>query len=178
MDQHQLRCNLLKFPELDKIHGAPTYSKLREIKDQIKANASSVWSELGGGAHAHLGLVLTNGEYANITEMPYIFPAHPGPLEILALTAQHAETRMREDHKVIIRVFRKATDLQKAVTRQIVKARDPIYIKTLRDRSTNTIQVSVHMVLAYLFTTYGTIEPEVLRGRKLKFREMAHALWL
>jgi len=76
----------------------------------------------------------------------------------------------------LIRVFLKATDLQKAVTRQIVKARDPVYIKTLRDRSTNTILVSVSMVLAYLFTTYGETDPEGLRERKLKVRGLTYEL--
>ena len=55
-----------ELPNLNNIHGEATYIKLREIKDQIKANASSVLSELGGGAHGHLGLVLTNGEYTHI----------------------------------------------------------------------------------------------------------------
>ena len=43
-----------EFPDLDKINVAPNYSKLRKIKGQIKANASSVSSELGGGTHDHL----------------------------------------------------------------------------------------------------------------------------
>ena len=61
-----------KFPELEKIYGAPSCTKLREINGQIKANPSSVSSELGGGAHDHLGLVRTNGEYTNITATPFI----------------------------------------------------------------------------------------------------------
>ena len=55
-----------EFPELDKIHGVPSYAKLREIKDQIKANHSIISSELGGRVHGNLGLVLTNGEYTHI----------------------------------------------------------------------------------------------------------------
>jgi len=35
-------------------------------------------------------------------------------LKILELTAKYVETCMREDHKVLIRVFRKETDLQSA----------------------------------------------------------------
>ena len=100
-----------KVPELNKIHGAPICAKLRETKDQVKANASSVSSELGGRAHGHLGLVLTDGKYAKITATPYICPAHPGPMEISVLMAQHLETRMREDHTALIQVFREATDL-------------------------------------------------------------------
>ena len=93
--------------------------------------------------------MLTDSEYANITATPYIRPAHPGPLEISALTAQHAEIRMQEDHKALIRVFREAMDLQKYVIKKIAKAIDPVYIKTLRKRKTNTIQASVPTVLAY-----------------------------
>ena len=69
-----------EFPELNKIKGAPSYTNLHEIKDQIKANVWSVSSEPGGGAHGHLGLVLTDSEYANITATPYICPAYPGSL--------------------------------------------------------------------------------------------------
>ena len=161
-----------EFPELDKIHGEPTYAKLCKIKDQIKANALSVSSELGRGAHGHLGLVLTNSEYASITATRYIPPAHPGPLDIPALTVYHVETRIREDHKALIRVFCEVTDLHKAVIKQIVKVVYPVYIKSLRDRITNTIQADVPIVLAYLFTTYVTIEPEVFRERKIKVREI------
>ena len=37
-----------EFPELDKIYDSPYYANLREIKDQIRANVTSVSSELGG----------------------------------------------------------------------------------------------------------------------------------
>ena len=142
-----------EFPELNKIHGEPSYTKLREIKDQIKAITSSVSIELGGGAHGHLELVLTKGEYENITATPYVRPENPGPLTIPALTAQHAENRMREDHKALIRVFREVKDLQKSITKQIIKAIELSYVKNLRNRNTNTIQADVPNVLAYLFTT-------------------------
>jgi len=40
----------------------------------------------------------------------------------------------------------------------------------------NTIQASVPTVLAYLITTYGMIEPEVLREFKLKVCEMTYGI--
>jgi len=61
-----------EFPKLDKIHGAPTYAKLRETEDQIKANTSIVSSKLGVGPHVHLGLELIKNEYANITATAYV----------------------------------------------------------------------------------------------------------
>ena len=83
---------------------------------------------------------------------------------------------MRKYHKALIRVFRKVTDLQKSITKQIVKAIYPVHIKTLRNRNTHTTETDVTKVLAYLSTTYNTIYPEVLGERKLKVCEMVYDL--
>ena len=48
---------------LTKIHGEPTYFSLNILKQELKANASGVTWDLGGGAHGHLGLLLTPTEY-------------------------------------------------------------------------------------------------------------------
>ena len=45
-----------EFKELTKIHGEPTFESLKKIKDELKANASAVTSDLGGGANGHLAL--------------------------------------------------------------------------------------------------------------------------
>ena len=78
--------------------------------------------------------------------------------------------------KALICFFREVIDLQKSTAKHIVKAIDPVYIKTLRSIKTNTIQEYAPAVLAYLFTTYITIELEVLRGHKLKVCDMVYAL--
>ena len=48
-----------EFPILDRIHNEPTYQTLKTLKKQLKANAITVVSDLGGGQFGHLGLVLT-----------------------------------------------------------------------------------------------------------------------
>ena len=118
-----------EFPELNTIHSEPTYDTLQLIKDQIKVNTSSVTRNLGGGA---LGLVLTNGEYSNITATPYVYPVCPGPLTIPVLTVYHVANRIQEYHNGLICVFHEVTDVEKTITKQIIKAIDLIYIKMLR----------------------------------------------
>ena len=72
-----------EFPELTKIHGAPNYPTLRIIKDEMKANAHSVASDLGGGVHGHYGLIVNPREYTMVPgTIPYVRPTHPGPLVI------------------------------------------------------------------------------------------------
>ena len=47
------------FPtQVTPIVGEPTYATLKTLKDQLKANAASVPTTLGGGNHGYLGLIL------------------------------------------------------------------------------------------------------------------------
>ena len=48
------------------IQGTPTNKTLKRLKTELRANASSVESDLGGGDHGYLGLVLTDVKYASI----------------------------------------------------------------------------------------------------------------
>ena len=66
------------YPELTKITGELTITSLLKIKNELKANAQSVPSTLGGRQHGHLGLVLTTDEYKTVTHgTPYIKPTLP-----------------------------------------------------------------------------------------------------
>ena len=46
------------YPELSRIVGEPTLIALITLCNEIKANAQTVESKLGGGDHGHLGMVL------------------------------------------------------------------------------------------------------------------------
>ena len=49
-----------QYPVLTKVHDTPTYALLKHIKDEMKANATNVQCDLGGGKYGHLGLVLVS----------------------------------------------------------------------------------------------------------------------
>ena len=53
-----------EYPVLTKISGKPDYENLKIIKEELKANAGKVQCDLGGGNDGHLGLVLSDAEYA------------------------------------------------------------------------------------------------------------------
>ena len=78
---------VFEYPVLTPIQGQPTYAAMKVIKDEMKANLASVPKDLGGGANGHLGLMLTQAEYANVSLIQYVRPVHPGalviPLELL-----------------------------------------------------------------------------------------------
>src|SRR5687767_9833074 len=63
---------------LTRVHRKPTFDSLKIIQDKLKANASSVPSTLGGGMHGHLGLLLTDTQYATVSATLFVKPVNPG----------------------------------------------------------------------------------------------------
>ena len=70
------------------IQGTPTNKSLKRLKQELRANASSVKSDLGGGDYGYLGLVLTNAEYTSVSPTVFTAPAYPQPLNIQTGTDQ------------------------------------------------------------------------------------------
>ena len=42
------------------IRGKPTFETLHKLQNEVKANAKSIYYNIVGGVHGHLGLVLTD----------------------------------------------------------------------------------------------------------------------
>ena len=158
-----------EFPVLTKITGQPIYTLLKKIKDELMANAASVTCELGGGLNGHLGLVLTPLEYTNVNVTPYNKPIHPGTLVIPGGNLPNYQRQeMRDDHKEAIRLAREADNVERALKKQLVKAIPEMYLQRFHNCLTNTFTDPLHVMLTYLFTTYGEITPEDLTSQKEK----------
>ena len=70
-----------KHPVLTVIRGEPTYETLHHIKNELKANASSVPTTLGGGNHGYLDMILTPADYLRIAPTdPFTRPPNAGVL--------------------------------------------------------------------------------------------------
>ena len=91
-DTHFERANLTP------IRGKPTYETVHKLWNEIKANARSVYSHLGGGTHGHLGLVLTAAQYADISNTVFTCPSHPVPLAIPLATTSVQRSTLQDAH--------------------------------------------------------------------------------
>ena len=83
----------IKYPTPNTIHGEPTNEMLKGLNTELRANSSSVDTNLGGGDHVYLGLILADQEYLRITPIPTQFqaPTWPGTF-IIAPAATAVET--------------------------------------------------------------------------------------
>jgi len=155
-----------EYSSLTKIQGIPTYEPLRKIKNEMKANAASVPCDLGGGNNGHLGLILSIPEYANVSLTPYCRPLHPGILNIPVGTPNYEATRLTSEHKELIRLNREANNIEASLLKQLGHALPDLYLKSFRNQFSNTFTSDIPTILHYLFTTYGYITPEELKGQE------------
>ena len=93
------RDTYFRFPELKRIHSEPTPDTLLNLKIQIKANATSLPSNLRDRLHGHLGLAISNNKYALISNAPFISPMHPGPLTIPPRITSALAIVLKETHQ-------------------------------------------------------------------------------
>ena len=94
------------FPIIPREPGLPYFLKIKSVHKKGKANAASVSSTLGGGAHGLLGLGLSPPTYLQTTGINFHWPANPGllPQNVIGTSTQMAE--IVRYHKEELRVYR------------------------------------------------------------------------
>jgi hypothetical protein len=112
-----------EYTDLDRIHGEPNPENLLRFQKQLKANARSVYSNLGGGQHGHLFLVLSDTAYALISNTPFTRPTHPGTLAIPAGSTEAQIQGLKDAHQAQLTSFKEVTGVEQALKQQIIKAR-------------------------------------------------------
>jgi hypothetical protein len=163
-----------EFPELTKLQGEPNAESLHTLRNELKANAQAVYSNLSDGAHGHLALVLSDAQYALITAQPFVRPVFPGPLTIPAGTTAPMAVVLKEAHQESIRIFREVQGVEKALIQQIVQAVQAPYLASLRDRTSNSLRGTVYEILAHLQGVYGRVSPQMLEDRDNELRNMVY----
>lgn len=101
------------------ISGEPQYESLKKLKKELKADAKSVPSTLGGGDNGLLGLVLTPEEYANVFATPFVHPVRPAALTILPLTPSHDIICLQQEHERDMATYEDYTAVETLLKKQI-----------------------------------------------------------
>jgi hypothetical protein len=161
-------------PELTKIIGIPTYDTLHKLNQEIKSNAISVHSNLGGGQHGHLGLVVSPTAYAILSNMAYERPTLPATLDVPATASKHSQDLLERTHTESLRLFHEVRGVERALTQQIVSAVNPQYIAAMRNRSTGQFTGTIYQLLQYLLTVYGKITPSQLLELEHETKTLAY----
>ena len=143
------------------IRGELTHKSLKRLKLELQSNASSVETDLGGGNHGYLGLVLTDEEYATIPNtQPFVAPNYPPTLVIPPMSTQIQAIELKEQHNEAKRLYLECKNVEKALLQHIQDAVEDKYIESLVDEYTNLLTGDVPLILDYLFYNYGKVRSE------------------
>ena len=163
--------NLFERTNLIPIRGEPTFKMIHKLRNEIKENARSVYSNLGGGSHGHLVLVLTDTHYALIYPNPFVYPTHQGPFIIPDVTTAHTNSNMRIAHTEEVHLLREVKGVEKAFVKQIFGTVEEAYIADIRNRTTNLINKTVAGVLTQLQENCGQLMPHKLLEQEDIFKK-------
>ena len=77
-----------EYPEWTKIHGEPTYMIILNMTKELKVNAQSQRSDIGGYHYGYLPLVIPEAEFLTLHyTAAIVFPVAPAPFNIVAGTS-------------------------------------------------------------------------------------------
>ena len=147
-----------EYPELTKIHGEPDATTLLNMTKELKANAQSQRSSLGGGHYGYLSLVISQVEYMTLpNSAPLLVPIAPPPFTVppgtTAVQSMVLKTTWENDTKD----FSEYMSMQLALKNQICQAIDMRYLKAIRNTITNSITRPVLEILSFLKSRYGRV---------------------
>ena len=171
---HSVKDTYFQHKVLTKITGKPTFATLQTLHIELKANAGSVPSTLGGGSLGHLGLLLPPAAYATLQppSIPWVTPVHPGPLAPPATATPDELASARAVWQESFDQFQICQSTEKALIAQTVEAVDSIYLRALLNRNTGQYTTSITSLMNHLFMTYGKLTPQQVKAKETEVGNM------
>lgn len=151
------------YSTIEQIKGEPSHHSIKEVERKLIKNASSIPSELGGGQHGYLGLVLA-AEKCNLATGSTFSP-HPNPGSIPTFPDHPTQPQIAQissTHKERLRLWRQQHNVIKALKKQLTNAFEDKLLKEKEDTCTGFNNVSIQEIIQCLYDRFGEVAPSEL----------------
>jgi hypothetical protein len=148
---------------LPTVQGEPGYQTIHATRKFLQANSRAIDTHLGGGTLGHLGLIILEASYPQISPTtngePTFWVTPPAPGRAPAATDGTAAKISAACHlwEEDVQTYRTCTSVQQALKKQIISVFEPIYLDILNDNMVGYANISARDMLDHLFDTYGNI---------------------
>jgi hypothetical protein len=138
-------------PVLPNIDHEPTFEDTQFTTRLLNENSISVPSMSGGGAHGHLGIIMTQVDYSAISATPWAEPYTPGAIPTIAAGTNAVDAayieRVRDEFR---RIHTNRINVDQALKCIILDAYDNIYTSQLEDYllhyvNSSALEISMHL---------------------------------
>jgi hypothetical protein len=117
----------------------------------------------GGGAHGHLGIIMTQVEYAAISASPWVEPFNPNAIPIIPPGTNAVDAaQLARMHAECQRIYTNIINVDQALKILILEAYYNMYNSQLEDYLLQYANLSALEILMHLKQTYGFINPTQL----------------
>jgi hypothetical protein len=156
---------LASFPHtiLPTVEGEPDYQTIHATRKFLQSNSRAINTHLGGGTLGHLGLIISDAAYSNISpptageptvwETPNAPGRAPSTTDGTAAQLSAARHVLEED----VQTYRTCTSVQQALKKQIIGVFEPMYLEILNENMVGYANIPEIDMLDHLFKTYGNI---------------------
>jgi len=143
------------------------------LTKEIYANACTIPSLHGGGAHGHLGFVMDATAYQQHSTTAFVLPAHPGtnPNHPTGATSAQIQESIRAFNSLLAG-HSLAITVHEELKKQLLLAVDRLYLVALEDAIFGFANVTVADMLTHLNTPYGTITCSNLEKNRASIRTL------
>ena len=157
-------------PTLTRIVGQPTYEQVKELNEELNANAASIVTTRGGGAHGYLAITVSPTIYATLTSTAFVAPTMPPPVDPAGMTGPQIANanRIFNEQKA---EFHSYINLQNALKKQLIAAVDPLFLRTIRQPYVGFANSTFRDMLQHLYKTHADISADDLDENDRKMRE-------
>ena len=126
-----------EFQELTPLNGEPALNTLQKMLTQLKANASSVPTNLVRGRHSFIGVILSTVSYVSLAPLTSTqCPTHPGTLTFPPNLMQYAIVLSKTQHDDVMRSYHLYLLVKCALIHQVLDDIESKYLNRLRNRLT------------------------------------------
>ena len=148
--------NYFDHQKLDKVYGEPTTKTLQKLFKQLKRNARSVTSPLGGGQYGHLFMVVTPQEWNQYPgTTPVIQPQDPGPFVLSGRVTASEIAMEQKNYDEAKKKYNRFQALKRTLRNQLVEAIDAEYLAPIRCNLTDMINQEITEIMQFLQDSYG-----------------------
>jgi hypothetical protein len=153
----------LKHDPLTPIEGKPTPEAIRKLRQELYANVRGITTDLGGGQHGHLGLLMPDADYLALPgAAAYILPPTRPDIPNYAGVAGVREAAAAL-YKVQQAEYNDAHGLKEQLMKLLIAAIPNLYLTTLEDDILGLALVTPKQILTHLLTEYAPIKADDLK---------------
>jgi hypothetical protein len=150
-------------PVLPKIDNEPTFEDIQITTRLLNVNEISIPSMAGGGAHGHLGIIISQVEYAAVSTSPWVEPFNPNDIPIIPPGTNAVDaSQLASMHADCRRIYTNRINVAQSLKKLILEAYDNMYTSQLEDYLLQYANRSALEILMHFKQTYVFINPTQL----------------